>query len=166
MLFCPIMEAVYIWYKVVYFFTENQSTIQRNSPFSSTTLQKQFYSYHIYLGIRAKPSAMEATTCASSSSAQNTTNTSQSHTIPNPPAKTQVNQFVGAPTPQFLQLMLPYLNFPLTIKPDKDNYLVWKNKLLNISIANGLEKFLDGTYPCPPRFLDSHQIQINPHYSL
>ena len=45
------------------------------------------------------------------------------------------------------------------MKLDENNYLIWKNQLLNAIIANGLEDFIDGCHPCPIRFLDS-QIQI------
>ena len=45
------------------------------------------------------------------------------------------------------------------MKLDENNYLIWKNQLLNAIIVNGLEDFIDGCHPCPIRFLDS-QIQI------
>ena len=51
--------------------------------------------------------------------------TPQSHTNSNPSAQTQMNQFVSAPGPPYLEPMLPSLNQPLTIKLDHDNYLIW-----------------------------------------
>ena len=113
--------------------------------------------------------ATTQTNSTSSSSIPNPVNAPpipQSHTNPNPPAQTQMNQFVGAPAPPYVQPMLPSLNQPLTIKLNRDNYLIWKNRLLNIIIANGLDEFLDGTHPYPSWFLDAHQLQTNHHYTL
>ena len=54
------------------------------------------------------------------------------------------------------------MNQPLTIKLDNGNYLIWNNQLLNVIIANGLDDFIDGSQPCPPRFFDLQQQILNP----
>ncbi|RVW43596.1 hypothetical protein CK203_097540 [Vitis vinifera] len=54
-------------------------------------------------------------------------------------------------TPSF---SFPSMNQPLTVKLDNGNYLIWKNQLLNVIIANRLDDFIDGSRPCPPRFLN------------
>ena len=59
------------------------------------------------------------------------------------------NQLIGAQALPLVQTSFPYPNQPLTIKLDRDNYLIWKNQLLNVVIANELEGFLDITHPCP-----------------
>ena len=64
------------------------------------------------------------------------------------------------------QFVLPSLNQPLAIKFDRTNYLVWKNQLLNVIIANGLEDFIDGSRPCPMKFLNLEQGMVNPEYTL
>ena len=46
-------------------------------------------------------------------------------------------------------LPLPSLNQVLTIRWDRSNYLLWKMQLLNVSIVNGLEFFIEGLHPCP-----------------
>ena len=58
------------------------------------------------------------------------------------------NQLIRAQVLPLVQTSFPSPNRPLTIKLDKDNYLIWKNQLLNVVIANGLEGFLDNTHPC------------------
>lgn len=60
---------------------------------------------------------------------------------------------------------IPSLNEPLTVKFNEHNYLIWKNQLLNVIIANGFEEFIDGSWICPPKFLDSQTQVINPEYS-
>ncbi|PON37523.1 hypothetical protein TorRG33x02_347210 [Trema orientale] len=50
------------------------------------------------------------------------------------------------PSAALLNPALPSLTQPLTVKLDSDNYLIWKNQLLNVIIAHGLEDFLDGTW--------------------
>ena len=69
------------------------------------------------------------------------------------------------PILQPLQPALPHLGQNLNIKLDRDNYLLWKNQLLNVIIANGLEEFIDGTSPCPSKFLDLQRQVLNPQYS-
>ena len=61
-------------------------------------------------------------------------------------------------------LSLPSLSQPLSIKLDDTNLLLWKNQLLNVVIANGLEEFLEGTTPIPPKFLDQARTQVNPQF--
>ena len=56
-----------------------------------------------------------------------------------------------ANTPSFSFLSM---NQSLTVKMGNGNYLIWKNQLLNVIIANGLDDFIDGSRPCHPRFLD------------
>lgn len=60
---------------------------------------------------------------------------------------------------------IPSLNQPLTFKLDDHNYLIWKNQLPNVIIANGLEEFIDGSRICPPKFLDNQTQVVNPEYS-
>ena len=38
--------------------------------------------------------------------------------------------------------------------------------MLNVIIANGLEDFIDGSRPCPVKFLDTEQGIVNPEYTL
>ncbi|KAJ9700302.1 hypothetical protein PVL29_005888 [Vitis rotundifolia] len=52
------------------------------------------------------------------------------------------------------------------MKLDNGNYLIWKNQLLNVIIVNGLDDFIDGSRPCPPRFLDLQQQILNLEYSV
>ena len=76
------------------------------------------------------------------------------------------NQLIGAQALPLIQTSFQSPNQSLTIKLDKDNYLIWENQLLNVMIANGLEGFLDNTHLCLPKFLDLQQLIINPKYSL
>ena len=76
------------------------------------------------------------------------------------------NQLIRAQVLPLVQTSFPSPNEPLTIKLDRDNYLIWKNQLLNVVIAIGLEGFLDNTHPCPLKFLDLRQLINNPKYSL
>lgn len=75
-------------------------------------------------------------------------------------------QAIINPAAQFIQPSLPSLSQNLTIKLDQDNYLLWKNQLLNVIIANGFEEYIDGSHPCPSKFLDLQRQQINPEYTL
>ena len=55
------------------------------------------------------------------------------------------------------------MNQPLMVKLDSWNYLVWKNQLQNVIIANGLDNFIYGSCPCLARFLDvatNHQSEV------
>ena len=56
------------------------------------------------------------------------------------------------------------MNQPLIVKLDNGNYLIWKNQLLNVIIANGLNDFIGGSWSCPPQFLDLQQQIINLEY--
>ena len=60
---------------------------------------------------------------------------------------------------------LPSLHQSLTVKLDENNYLIWKNQLLRVIIANGLEDFIDGSHLCPTRFLDSQMQIVNLDFS-
>ena len=51
------------------------------------------------------------------------------------------------------------------MKLDSDNYLMWKNQLLNVIITNSLEKFIDGTNPCPTHYLDHQMLIENPQFT-
>ncbi|KAL9457898.1 hypothetical protein AB3S75_006858 [Citrus x aurantiifolia] len=42
-------------------------------------------------------------------------------------------------------------------KLDRTNYLVWRAQIQASIIANGLEGFINGEYPCPDRFLSSYE---------
>lgn len=57
------------------------------------------------------------------------------------------------------------MNQSLTVKHDENNYLIWKNQLLNIIIANGLKDFIDGTRPSSPLFSYPTQRLLNPDYT-
>ena len=76
------------------------------------------------------------------------------------------NQLIRAQVLPLVQTSFPSPNQLLTIKLDRDNYLIWKNQLLNVVIVNGLEGFLDNTRLYPPKFLDLQQLSFNPEYSL
>ena len=56
------------------------------------------------------------------------------------------------------------MNQPLIVKLDNGNYLIWKNQLLNVIIANGLNDFIGGSWSCPPQFLDLQQQILNLEY--
>ena len=56
------------------------------------------------------------------------------------------------------------MNQPLIVKLDNGNYLIWKNQLLNVIIANELDDFIGGSRSCPPQFLDLQQQIINLEY--
>lgn len=82
--------------------------------------------------------------------------------FPNPP-----NQALAA-QPQPYQLAFPTLaslNQPITVKLDQNNFVLWKNQLLNIIIGNGLEEYIDGSYPCPPKFIDPQNRVQNPEFT-
>lgn len=67
--------------------------------------------------------------------------------------------------PNFFTLNLyPTLPQPLVVKLTDNNFLLWKNQLLNVVLANGLSGFLDGSIPAPPKFLDLNNTQSNPNY--
>ncbi|RVW56403.1 Retrovirus-related Pol polyprotein from transposon RE1 [Vitis vinifera] len=65
-------------------------------------------------------------------------------------------------SPNITQANYPSLSQPLTIKLDETNLFLWKNQLLNVIIANGLEDFIEGETPIPAKFLDDAQLQVNP----
>ncbi|XP_062076348.1 uncharacterized protein LOC133781392 [Humulus lupulus] len=59
------------------------------------------------------------------------------------------------PTSSFSpQLSFPSLNPSFTVKLDSENYMIWKNQILNVVMAQGLEDYLDGSISEPVRFLD------------
>lgn len=58
----------------------------------------------------------------------------------------------------------PTLPQPLAFKLNDNNFLLWKNQLLNAVLANGLHGFLDGSIPAPSKFLDDNHIQPNPDF--
>ena len=51
------------------------------------------------------------------------------------------------------------------MKLDENNYLIRKNYVLNVIIANGLEDFIDGSWPCLTRFLDAQMQTVNPNFT-
>ncbi|XP_022155181.1 uncharacterized protein LOC111022315 [Momordica charantia] len=72
--------------------------------------------------------------------------------------------FLAQPPNPFSANPFPTLPQPLNVKLNDNNFLLWKNQLLNAVIANGLRGYLDGTIMPPPQFLDHHQLQPNPAY--
>ena len=62
------------------------------------------------------------------------------------------------------------LSTTLSIKLDRDNFLLWKSQLLPTTRGHGIEDYLFGTKPQPPKFLESqdedgHNIRIiNPEF--
>lgn len=60
----------------------------------------------------------------------------------------------------------PSMSHTFSVKLDENNYLIWKNQLLNVIMAHGLDHFIDGTHPCPPRFLDEEPCTLNPEYAV
>ena len=58
----------------------------------------------------------------------------------------------------------------ISIKLDRDNYLVWKSQFLPILHTNKLLKYVDGSAPCPPQFLyvdgNKPTTNLNPEYEL
>ncbi|KAJ9692772.1 hypothetical protein PVL29_011723 [Vitis rotundifolia] len=56
-------------------------------------------------------------------------------------------------TSQMTNQSFPSLGQSLTIKLDRNNFLIWRNQMLNVVIASGFDDILDGTRPCPPHFL-------------
>ncbi|KAK2663988.1 hypothetical protein Ddye_002562 [Dipteronia dyeriana] len=65
---------------------------------------------------------------------------------------------------RFFSQRFPSLSQSLSVKLDHSNYMIWKNQLLNVAIANGLEDFIYGTLPCPQKFQDPAQTIVNPSY--
>ena len=61
-------------------------------------------------------------------------------------------------SPNITQANYPSLSQPLTIKLDETNLFLWKNQLMNVIIANGLEDFIEGETPIPAKFLDDAQL--------
>lgn len=59
---------------------------------------------------------------------------------------------------------MPSLNQPIAVWLDSTNHLLWQNQRLNIIIAHGLKGFIEGSTPCPPRFLDAQRQQPNPDF--
>ncbi|EXC20874.1 hypothetical protein L484_012950 [Morus notabilis] len=55
----------------------------------------------------------------------------------------------------------PSMNQAVTVKLNFDKYLIWKNQLLNVIIANGMEGFINGTQQPPSHFLDMNQQHSN-----
>ncbi|KAJ9673051.1 hypothetical protein PVL29_026362 [Vitis rotundifolia] len=47
----------------------------------------------------------------------------------------------------------PSLGQSLTIKLNRNNFLIWRNQMLIVVIASEFNDILDGTRPCPPHFL-------------
>ena len=80
--------------------------------------------------------------------------------VPNP--LSQSNNLPSPVTTPFFSF--PSMNQPLTMKLDNGNYLIWKNQLLNVIIANKLDDFIDESRPCPPRFLNLQQQILNLEY--
>ncbi|TXG69550.1 hypothetical protein EZV62_004485 [Acer yangbiense] len=84
--------------------------------------------------------------------------------------ETSKSQRQGNPLPnnqnqlQMFPQSVPSITHSLPIKLDDGNYMLWKNQLLNIIIANGLEDFIEGTCPCPPKLLELTQQTLNPLY--
>lgn len=58
------------------------------------------------------------------------------------------------------------MNQPLIVKLDSENYLIWKNQLLNVIVTNELNDFIDESQPYPTRFLNLQQQIINPKYLI
>ncbi|RVX10637.1 DNA polymerase lambda [Vitis vinifera] len=98
-----------------------------------------------------KPKMTSDSSSASTTNAQNPL--AQSNTHPPPIAlPTNTSSFSFAS-----------MNQPLMVKLDSWNYLVWKNQLQNVIIANGLDNFIYGSCPCLARFLDvatNHQSEV------
>ncbi|RVX22862.1 hypothetical protein CK203_008411 [Vitis vinifera] len=63
-------------------------------------------------------------------------------------------------SPNITQANYPSLSQPLTIKLDETNLFLWKNQLMNVIIANGLEDFIEGETPIPAKFLDDAQLIV------
>nr|CDH30699.1 putative Ty1-copia-like retrotransposon [Cercis chinensis] len=69
---------------------------------------------------------------------------------------------------------LPTFGQTLTIKLDRNNFLIWRNQLLNIVVANGYEDILEGTRSCPYQWIavtdtasTTHgSVILNPEYVL
>ncbi|GFY85402.1 hypothetical protein Acr_04g0001400 [Actinidia rufa] len=101
--------------------------------------------------------------------ASSTTDSASTPPAPPPPTSNPLpSSSIPNPNPQILNTSplpnMPSINQPLAVKLDDHNYIIWKEQLLNIVIANGLEEFLDGSRVCPPRFLDPQQQQSNPEF--
>ena len=58
------------------------------------------------------------------------------------------------------------MNQPLIVKLDSENYLIWKNQLLNVIVINELDDFIDKSQPYPTRFLNLQQQIIYPEYLI
>ena len=62
------------------------------------------------------------------------------------------------------------LNFTLSIKLERGNYLIWKSQILPILRGHGLDGFVTGMKPCPNEFInvagDSFGLNqmVNPNY--
>ncbi|KAJ9550796.1 hypothetical protein OSB04_014841 [Centaurea solstitialis] len=67
---------------------------------------------------------------------------------------------------QIMSLPAINLNQVFSVKLDSNNYLIWKNQLLNVVISQGLEGYLDGSKPQPPKFLSIDTTQVNQEYIL
>ena len=79
----------------------------------------------------------------------------------------------GQTTSQMMNQSIPSLSQSLTIKLKHNNFLIWRNQMLNVVIASGFDDILDGTQPCLPYFLpDTNSISattfespvVNPEY--
>ena len=109
--------------------------------------------------------ASSKTTPTSQSVSSSATHPSQAENPTNPAVPVQIATQQIQAVPQYTPQILPSLNQPLAVKQDSDNYLMWKNQLLNVIIANGLENFIDGTNPCPARYLDHQMLVENPQFT-
>ena len=64
------------------------------------------------------------------------------------------------------QIQAPALSHSLTVKLEEGNYILWKNQLLNILIANGLDGYIIGQAVQPSEFLDKSQYVENLEYVI
>ena len=55
------------------------------------------------------------------------------------------------------------ISHQLPIKLSSHNYLLWRAQILSLLNSHDLTKFIDGSYPAPPKLIDE---QPNPAYAL
>ncbi|XP_024030420.1 uncharacterized protein LOC21412525 isoform X2 [Morus notabilis] len=82
---------------------------------------------------------------------------------------TQISNSTSSANPSQLPSLItviPIVNPQLSIKLDDDNFLLWKNQMLNSIIAHGFDDFIDRFRPCPPRFLANQPGEVNPDYTV
>ncbi|KAL5728487.1 hypothetical protein ACHQM5_001563 [Ranunculus cassubicifolius] len=91
-----------------------------------------------------------------------TTNSSSAPTIvpSSSPTSTTTTTTITSTTPHITSI-----HHLISVKLDHHNYLLWLAQFKPLLKGYGLEGFVDGSHPCPPRLLNPTDTDINPSYT-